>query len=214
MNRRFGLILLALAAIFVAVLVFSKKDADAPSPTEVKLSEHVFGNAASPVRLIEYGDFECPGCYRFEPVLQQVREKYKDKIGFQFRHFPLFEIETHENALLAAKAAEAAARQNKFWEMHDVLYQNQPTWGAAPNAEKLFEAYATQLGLNIDQFKTDLKSEEVNRVIQADRAEAQRRGFSGTPAFLLNDKELTDARDDLEYFSKLIDEELAKQTSQ
>jgi protein-disulfide isomerase len=120
------------------------------------------------------------------PTVKELKETYKDKLTFVFRNLPLTNI--HPNALAAAVAAEAAGQQNKFWEMHDKLYENQPAWQSAAVEERgrIFETYAQQLGLNVGQFTQDLSSPAVTEKINRDRATAQKLNASSTPTFVLN----------------------------
>lgn len=213
MSKRFLIIFAALIVLFTGALVLSKKDTStSPGNSSAKLSEHKVGQNTKNVTLVEYGDFQCSACYQFESVLEQIREIYKNDITFQFRHFPLSEI--HLNAVAAARASEAASNQGKFWEMHDALYKSQDPsgksgWVASKTPNTFFEEIARQLNLDVEKFKTDSASAAVNDVIQADRAEAKRLGFNGTPSFMLDGKQISQPRADLEFFKKLIDEAIA-----
>lgn len=206
MGNRFMLILAACAVLFVGLLVFNKKETNAPSNGNVTATNHTQGSGS--VNLTEYGDFECPGCGRFYPVLKQVKEKYGDKITFQFRNFPLISI--HPNAMIAHRAAEAADKQGKFWEMHDLLFENQQSWVAQAgvsqsSASSIIEGFARQLGLNMDQFNADRASSAINDIIQADIRAGQELRVDSTPTFFLDGTKLDDTRDTLEYFSEKID---------
>ena len=210
--NRFFLILGACVVLFLGLLLFNKKDSPGSTNTSVSASQHTRGTGS--VTLVEYGDFECPGCARFEPIVRQVTEKYGDKITFQWRNFPLTQI--HQNAMAAHRAAEAADKQGKFWEMHDLLFDNRNEWIAqsgvsTTQAVAIFERYAGQLGLNVEQFKQDVSSAEVNDIIQADIKAGQDLRVSSTPTFFLDGTKLEDARDTLEYFSEKIDEALSAQ---
>ncbi len=206
MNNRFILVLAVCVIGFFGILFMTKKDSGTNNSSGSQLSNNVIaGNSG--VTLVEYGDFECPACLRFYPVIEQVKEKYKGKLTFQFRHFPLVEI--HQNALVASRAAEAAGKQGKFWEMYNKLYTVQQDWSKATDPVASFEIYAKELGLNVEQFKTDLKGDEVNSIVQADRNEAKKQGFSSTPTFVLDGQQLTDAQDSVEFFSQKIDEAIA-----
>jgi protein-disulfide isomerase len=165
------------------------------------------GKGTANVTLTEYGDFQCSACFQYYPIVQQIKAKYGDQITFQFRHFPL--TQTHNYALLSARAAEAAGIQGKFFEMHDLLYQNQQTWSASSDPSKIFDQYAKQLGLNMDQFREDIQSEKVNDIIQADLAEATKRNYDSTPTFEINDKKIENPRT-LESFQKIIDDAIKK----
>ncbi len=208
MNSRFTLIVIALVVGFGGIFWFTKHKAAAPSGSSAaQLTNNVTGAGKKGVTLTEYGDFACPACYQYFPIVEQVRAKFGDDIKFQFRNFPLIEI--HQNALIGARAGEAAALQGKFWEMYQQLYQNQPSWSDSSNPEPIFEQFATQIGLNVDKFRTDIKSEQVNNSVQADRNDAKSRGFSGTPTFLINNKQVTDTPRDEASFEKLINDAIA-----
>lgn len=149
------------------------------------IADHVYGNAKSKVILIEYGDFQCPGCGSSYPIVKQVVEKYKDKIGLIFRNFPLSSI--HPNALAAAAAAEAAGLQGKYWEMHNRLYETQNAWKDLSNQVRTdyFKNLAAQIGVDTKKWETDLDKEAVTKKIDFDRALGQKAGVSGTPAFFI-----------------------------
>src|SRR6266581_3945417 len=118
---------------------------------------------SSPVVLEEYGDYQCPPCGQLYPDLKQIEKEYGDQVQIVFHHFPLMKI--HKNALLAAHAAEAARNQNKFWEMHDLLYRNQKEWSDLADPRPVFITYAKQLGLNIDSFNRDLEANQIDKKI-------------------------------------------------
>lgn len=210
MNKRFLLTLAAVVLLLGGIFWFTKNKAGAPEPTtgNVQASNHTDGKGAEGVTLVEYGDFECPACGGYYPILKQLKQDYGDKFTFQFRHFPLTQI--HPNAMAAHRAAEAAGKQGKFWEMHDLLYENQQTWrGQRSNPALIFESFAQQIGLNMDQYKQDVASPETNAVINADIKKGQELDVSSTPTFFLNDKKITDAPRNLEGFKKLIDDTVA-----
>jgi protein-disulfide isomerase len=210
MNKRFLIILVGLVVAFAGLLFFNKKEAKAPenggSQNKVQPTNHIVGKGTTGVKLTEYGDFQCPACYQFFPIVKQVKATYGDQITFQFRHFPLSQV--HKFALLAARAGEAAGMQGKFFEMHDMLYTGQQVWSNSSNPTKIFEEYAKQLGLNVDQFRSDMESERVNDIVQADVAEGTKKGYDSTPSFEINGKKIQNPRD-LESFKKLIDDAIA-----
>src|SRR5262245_46888016 len=121
---------------------------------------------SSPVILEEYGDYQCPPCGQLYPELKQIEKEYGNQVQIIFHHFPLMRM--HKNALIAARAAEAARNQNKFWEMHDLLYRNQKQWSESDDAQTIFLSYARQLNLNADQFTRDLSSNLIDQKISAD----------------------------------------------
>lgn len=154
------------------------------------IADHVYGKADSKVVLIEYGDYQCPGCGSAYPNVKAVTEKYKGQVAFIFRNFPITSL--HPNARVAAAAAEAAGLQGKFWEMHDALYETQSSWETLNATERtdFFAAKAKQLGLNTDTFKTDLASTKVNQKISYDQAIGKKINVNATPTFYLNGKGL------------------------
>ena len=139
---------------------------------------------SSPVVVEEYGDYQCPPCGQLYPELKQIEKEYGDQIQIVFHHFPLTKI--HKNALLAAHAAEAARNQNKFWEMHDLLYRNQKDWSDLADPRPVFITYAKQLGLNIDSFNRDLESNQIDQKITADVQRGTAQGVTGTPTVFLD----------------------------
>jgi protein-disulfide isomerase len=154
--------------------------------TEGAIKDHVFGTNSGKVMLIEYGDFQCPGCKSLYPNAKSIKEHYKDQLTFVFRDFPLTSI--HPNALAAATAAEAAGLQNKFYDMHDKLYMNQDAWKNANPDDRitLFKEYATQIGLNITKFEKDLASSDVADKIRRDQALGAKANVTSTPSLFLN----------------------------
>jgi protein-disulfide isomerase len=139
---------------------------------------------SSPVVLEEYGDYQCPPCGQLYPDLKQIEKEYGNQVQIVFHHFPLMKI--HKNALLAAHAAEAARNQNKFWEMHDLLYRNQKEWSELADPKPVFESYAKQLSLNLDNFDRDLGSNQIDQKISADIQRGSAQGVTGTPTVFLD----------------------------
>ena len=139
---------------------------------------------SSPVVLEEYGDYQCPPCGQLYPELKQIEKEYGNQVQIIFHHFPL--VRMHKNALLAARAAEAARNQNKFWEMHDLLYRNQKQWADSDDAQSIFLSYARQLNLNADQFTRDLSSNLIDQKISADIQRGESIGVTGTPTVFLD----------------------------
>lgn len=152
------------------------------------IADQVFGKKDSKVILVEYGDFQCPGCGKAHTTIKAVTEKYKDQVAFVFRNFPLTGI--HPNAKAASAAAEAAGLQNKYWEMHNKLYENQSAWESLGASERsdFFADYAKDLELNVTTFKSDMASQKVNQKINFDLAIGKKIGVSSTPTLFLNGK--------------------------
>jgi protein-disulfide isomerase len=158
---------------------------DASTVKEVGEALHVRGNPKAAVTIEEFGDFECPPCGKLSGVIRAFEQEYGSKLKMVFRNFPL---EVHRHARDAALAAEAAGLQNKFWEMHDLLYREQAVWSKAPDARALFNAYAGTLGLDLERFKADLGSQTVNDQLAADRKHGTALGVTSTPTIFINDR--------------------------
>ena len=189
MNRFW--IVIAVVILGMVGLFFATKPKEAPSSTfkgnaaQIQKDDHIRNGDGKKVTLVEYGDFQCPSCGAFYPIIKQLESSYNDQVSFIFRHFPLISI--HPNAFAAARAAEAASNQGKFFEMHDKLYETQSSWGElTTNQQSLFESYAEELGLNMSQFKKDYVSQVVSDRINRDVSSAKQFDVSGTPTFILN----------------------------
>ncbi len=166
------------------------------------IADHVFGNKNSKVIMVEYGDFQCPGCEAAYPTLKSISEKYQGQIAFVFRNFPL--TDKHPNAKAAAAAAEAASLQGKYWEMHNKLYDQQSNWENLDTTQRTaaFVRYAQDLGINIDTFKKDLGSDAVNQKITFDQALGRKASVDATPTIMLNGKKVDEYVKD----GKLVDQ--------
>lgn len=211
MNKRLGIAIGVIVALFIGVVWMSgDKPSDATISTKGGVpTSHRIGKPDAAVTLVEYSDFQCPACRAYYPIVEQVIQKYKDKISFEYRHYPLTTV--HRNAFAAARASEAAGQQNKFWEMYRELFENQSAWEGAANVQVIFAGYAERLGLDATKFKADFASSETNRAINASIAEFNRQGLTkATPTFLLNGKKIQPRT--VEDFSKLIDEQLELST--
>ena len=204
----FIIILVVLGAAVVSVLYFTRSNTGSLSATSGPVSPsmsanpsepafagvpgsdppHTLGPANAPARLEEFGDFQCPPCGMFHPILQQMRSEFGDKLQITFREFPL--TPTHQHALAAASAAEAAGMQDKFWEMHDLLYDHQNDWKDKFDVRPIFEGYAQQIGLNMDRYKRDVASEVVAQRIFLDGKRGHSLGVKGTPTVFLNGREV------------------------
>ncbi|HUQ85306.1 MAG TPA: thioredoxin domain-containing protein [Candidatus Limnocylindrales bacterium] len=135
------------------------------------------------VTVVEFGDFQCPACGASHPIVKQILDEYKDSVTFVFRHFPL---PMHKNAVKAANAVEAAGAQKKFFEMHDLIYENQNEWSESKNPDEFFEKYAGELKLDMDKYKDDVKSKKFEGKIKADQADGNALGVNSTPTFFIN----------------------------
>lgn len=136
------------------------------------------------ITIVEFSDFQCPACFSVQDPLRQILQKYEGKVQLVYRHFPLTSI--HQHAMIAAQAAEAASIQNKFWEMHDILFVKQGEWSEAGDPKTIFAEYAESLGLDKEKFLTDIESEAVKTAVTGDLIVTTRYRLSGTPTFFVN----------------------------
>jgi protein-disulfide isomerase len=145
----------------------------------VSAHDHMAGPDDAPVTLVEYGDYECPYCGMAYPIVKRAREALGSQLRLVFRNFPL--AESHPHARLAAQAAEAAAAQGRFWEMHDMLFEHQD----ALEAEDLV-GYAKSIGIDAAQFARDLEAGTYAKRVRDDFRNGVRSGVNGTPSFFVN----------------------------
>lgn len=162
----------------------ARQIATATTPLEFDL-EHVNfrGSPEAPLQLVVFSDFECPSCRQFATRLDMIAEQYGDQICIYFKHFPLPQ---HQNAEPAARAANAAGRQGRFWEMHDLLFENQSQLRDSAELTALFLRLAADLGLDVEQFANDLEDPALARLPGRDRAEGQAAGVRATPSLYVN----------------------------
>jgi protein-disulfide isomerase len=199
----FIIIGVVLVAVTVAVVLMSRPNVVSNTPTR---NTSASANPAQPsmppqpgapnpwargastrVQLEEFSDFQCPACGNLEPGLRRVIKDYGDRIRLVFRNYPL---PMHKYAFVAARAAEAAGQQGKFWEMHDLLYDNQKEWSDSMEPRVQFESYATRLGLDVQRFKADMERQDLADRIKADMTRGNSVDVHGTPTVFLNGREL------------------------
>jgi len=164
---------------------------DFPQTKQLKTSDHIKWLPDKKNILVEYSDFQCPSCKSAHDFLKTVEASgsadfdITKKVTFVYRYFPLYQI--HDKAKISAYVAEAAGIQGKFWEMSDLLFDNQQSWSASNDPQnEFFLKYATELKLNIDQFKKDSDSTDVKNRVAEDLREAEQMGVNSTPTFFLN----------------------------
>ena len=150
--------------------------------------DHSTGPADAPITLVEYGDYECPDCLNAQPILAELRRQIGDRLRIVFRHFPLSSV--HHRASAAAVAAEAAAAQGKFWEMHESLFKHQNEL-----ADTDLTHLALRLGLELYRFQRDSESDAYARRIRDDYEGGVQSGVKGTPTFFINDRRYRGAKD-------------------
>jgi len=158
-----------------------------PAVTE---TDHSQGNGSASLTIVEYGDYQCPHCGKAHPVIKKILDTFGDQVLFVFRNFPL--QESHQYATIAARATEAAALQDKYWEMHDAIFEQQ----SQLNEEFLF-SLAERLELDLDQFREDIASAEVKEKVENDFESGVRSGVNGTPSFFVNDNKFDGDATDL-----------------
>ncbi|HEY0099359.1 MAG TPA: thioredoxin domain-containing protein [Pyrinomonadaceae bacterium] len=159
-----------------------------PAASNIAPITHLRGRADAPVLIEEYGDFQCPPCGFFHPILKRLEGEYPTQLRVTFHHFPLRNM--HKHAEQAARAAEAAAVQGKFWQMHDMLFEKQKEWNEAANVRPVFLGYARTLGLDVQKFSQDMDSVMVGSRVMNDENGGTTRGVTGTPTVFLNGREV------------------------
>lgn len=151
--------------------------------TPVGQQDHRIGKTSAEITLVEYGDYECSHCGHANPLINKLMKEFSNELLFVFRNFPM--QESHPHAMIAAQAAEAAGVQNKFWEMHDLLYEHQDELD-----QNHLAYFAQTLNLDMDRFENDLKSQNILSKVESDFESGVRSGVNGTPTFFINDKRL------------------------
>lgn len=145
----------------------------------INSNDHILGNPNATIELVEYGDYECPFCGRAYPIVKDIKQKLDGDIKFVFRNFPLSKI--HPHAFMAAVATEAASLQGKFWEMHDIVFENQKSL----ETESIL-SFAHVLGLDTDQFQDDIQDRRLIEKVEKDFESGLRSGVNRTPTFFIN----------------------------
>ena len=144
---------------------------------------HFRGPESAQVTLVEFGDYQCPSCGAYYPMVEEVLRRFPTQVRLEFHHYPI--ISAHPNAMPAAMAAEAAGDQNHYWEMHDLLYQHQKDWSDMANAQPIFVSYATQIGLDPNKFMQSLRAPETQQRVLQDVMRANAIEVNQTPTFFI-----------------------------
>ena len=190
MNKTF-LWVIGVVVVIIILMLLGRGGPDIEPPFELGVLhplDNIKGNASSTIVFMEYSDFQCPACRAYYPIMRELMTEFGDRVLFVFRHFPLTGI--HPNAEFAARAAEAAGRQGKFWEMHDLLFEKQNEWAGVAEILPTFESYALLLGIDIQKFKEDFTAEDVKNFVRAERLHAVTSGLQGTPSFFINGEQI------------------------
>ena len=181
-----GIFLLTILALLVSMPLMAQREGE--------------GSTAK-IKLVKYSDFQCPACKYFVSIEEQLKEEYGDDISIEYKHFPL---NMHEYAQLAARASEAARVQGKFHEMHDLIFAGQEQW-ARGNAEAMFIGYARELDLDVEQFRNDMNSADMQRIVMDDKREGIDLNVNSTPTFYINGMEVEQNPGTFEGFKSLIE---------
>lgn len=206
-----GFAVLLVGAIFAMWASGRNSAIPATAPTvqetaeiEITEADHIKGAVDGPVTLVKFSDFQCPACKAYAPILSELSRQFPNELRIVYKHFPLRAI--HPGAEPAARASEAASIQGKFWEMHDILFENIDAWGRTPS-KNLFEKYAVEIGLDADQFRRDFDSAAVRDKVANDSRLSAELGLNATPTFYLNGKRIRNPLS-VEEFAELIRAEL------
>lgn len=184
-----GAIVITVALLMVYDSIFSPP----PSVKEVVEADIMKGNPDAKLTLVEYSDFQCPACRAQHQAIRKIWPTIKGSVRFVYRHFPLSNI--HPHAITAAHYSEAAARQGKFWELHDMFFDRQHQWSRVGDIKPVFDGYIAELKLDKEQFDKDLVSDTLRDKVSADIQSARKAYAASTPTMFLNGKLLRDVRE-------------------
>jgi protein-disulfide isomerase len=190
--------------LFVLYTLFSQ--GPTYSTVEIVASDHVRGSAGTPVSITVYADFQCPACATEHDTMTRLWPSIRDRAHLVFRHFPM--TAPHPHSWTASLYAEAAGKQNRFWEMHDYLFATQAIWSGLTDAEAEFDSYALELDLDLDQLWADIESDEVIQKVRNDQRSGNASGVRATPAVFINGRQL--ARPTRERIMQVVAEESAE----
>lgn len=172
--------------ILIGGVYFMSKPTPSLSKTElISPKTHTLGNVNAKTYLVEFSDFQCPACKTFKPTVDAIVEKNKDKLLFAYRHFPLTQ---HQFGFKAALAAEAAAEQGKFWEMSNLLFDNQEKF-----SDEIFPDLAKKLNLDLNKFQTAVDNPDLKNIVLTDQQYGEKAGVDATPSFYLNGQKINPA---------------------
>lgn len=203
-----GVIVLVIAGLVMIVNAPSSPSTESANVAPVSEKDITNGENKAKVTLIEYSDFQCPACAAYHPLITQILTEYKGKIFFAYRIFPLTNI--HPNAKISAQAAYAAYKQDKFFEMGDLLFSGQKDWEAESDPRGIFMDYAKTLKLDAKKFQDDMNSNEAKKYVDDSENQATSEGINSTPTFIVNGVKIQNPAN-YEEFKKIIDDELNKE---
>jgi protein-disulfide isomerase len=179
--------------IFVAVIFSQSSTSNKLIDPALLLgdTQNVVGPADAKVTIVEFSDFQCPACLASEPLVKDVLSKHGQQVRFVYRHYPLVTI--HQHAQLAAQAAESAAAQGKFWQMHDKLFATQTEWADLKSSDEAlakFTTYAEDLAIDKAAFLEKIQSEDIKQRITKDVGDGTKAGIQATPTFYVNGQQV------------------------
>lgn len=190
-------------AFFIFLVVVSKQNSQKAAKVDISNEGWVRGDKNASVTIAEFSDLQCPACKSYDPIIKQALKEFDGKVKLLYKHYP---IPSHKNGVSAAKAAEAAGVQNKFWEMHDQLFDKQEEWSvldAAAFNDKLL-VYANDLNIDTEKFRKDLGDKELEKKITQQQDEGVNLGVNSTPTFFINGEKIENAPQTYDEFKKLI----------
>src|SRR3989449_3453651 len=208
------LIVIVLAvAIAAGAAVYLSRQADepeaiaGPTHTDIKGGGHIRGPEKAALTLVEFGDYQCPSCGAYHPLVKEILNRYPQQLRLEFHHFPLISI--HQNSMMASMGAEAAGEQGHYWEMHDALFEHQREWADSPNAEPIFVALASRFGIDTNKFMQGLRSPDLQARILKDVTRGNDAHVEAVPTFFINGEQVHVNRS-MEDFVQVIDAHLHK----
>lgn len=199
-----GILTLIVGGMIGLFVVFNNSGTPEPAANkdEALYRSDSFAKGAGAVKVVEFGDYQCPACGAMYPVQERLLKEMGDKFTLTYKHFPL---PMHSNAFKAAEAAEAAGEQGKFWEMTDKLYTNQNDWSNSGEAASIFRRYAQDLGLDANQFKQSMDGGKFSAKISRDQNDGTGLSVAATPTYFINGK-LYQGALDYESFKQAIEQ--------
>lgn len=200
-----GAIILIIGGLIMLVGSPSSTTSVTANVAPVSAKDITNGQNKAKVTLIEYSDFQCPACAAYHPLIKQLLTEYEGKIYFVYRIFPLTRI--HPNAKISSRAAYAAYKQNKFFEMSDLLFNGQKDWSNESDPSRIFIDYAESLKLDVKKFKDDMNSNEAKNYVETAENQATSEGINSTPTFILNGVKIKNPAG-YDEFKKLIENEV------
>ena len=208
------IVIIIAVAVAAGAAVYLSRQPDEPTNTsatpthvDIKGGGHFRGPENAQLTLVEFGDYQCPSCGAFHPLVKEILNRYPQQVRLEYHHFPL--ITVHPNTMLASQAVEAAGDQGKFWEMHDAVFEHQNDWSGSPNPEPMFITLATGLGLDINKFMQGLRSPEIQQRILRDVERGQDAKVEATPTFFISGEQVH-PRLSMEDFVQVIESRLHK----